>query len=82
MGRYRVFVCENMAFHGDFQPVLAKHSKNFSLTAALSIGVDEMQRNFGGMRTQVGSLAAVAALRRWGQADHLPGVHRIRPGSA
>jgi len=50
---YRVFVCENMAFHGDFQPVLAKHSKNFSLTAALSIGVDEMQRNFGGMRTQV-----------------------------
>jgi hypothetical protein len=42
-----------MAFHGDFQPVLAKHSKNFSLTAALSIGVDEMQRNFGGMRTQV-----------------------------
>ena len=42
-----------MAFHGDFQPVLAKHSKKFSLTAALSIGVDEMQRNFGGMRTQV-----------------------------
>jgi hypothetical protein len=37
----------------DFQPVLAKHSKNFSLTAALSTGVDEMQRNFGGMRTQV-----------------------------
>ena len=53
MGRYRVFVCENMAFHGDFQPVLAKHSKNLLLMAALSIGVDEMQRNFGGMRTQV-----------------------------
>ena len=47
------FVCENIAFHGDFQPVLAKHSKNSSLTAALSIGVDEMQRNFGGMRMQV-----------------------------
>ena len=28
---YRVFVCENMAFSGDFQPVLAKHSKHFSL---------------------------------------------------
>ena len=27
---YRVFVCENMAFSGDFEPVLAKHSKNFS----------------------------------------------------
>src|SRR3954469_13039137 len=52
---YRVFVCENMAFSGDFQPVLAKHSKNFSLQNALSIGVDEMQRNFDGMKKQVDS---------------------------
>jgi hypothetical protein len=43
---YRVFVCDNMAFHGDFTPVLAKHSKNFSLVDAVSIGVDRMQRNF------------------------------------
>lgn len=43
---YRVFVCENMAFSGDFNPVLAKHSKHFSLQNALSIGVDDMQRNF------------------------------------
>lgn len=43
---YRVFVCENMAFQGDFEPVLAKHSKHFSLQNALSIGVDQMQRNF------------------------------------
>jgi hypothetical protein len=50
---YRVFVCENMAFPGDFQPVLAKHSKHFSLQNALSIGVDQMQRNFDGMRMQV-----------------------------
>jgi hypothetical protein len=50
---YRVFVCENMAFSGDFQPVLAKHSKNFSLQNAVSIGVDQMQRNFDGMRQQV-----------------------------
>ena len=50
---YRVFVCENMAFSGDFEPVLAKHSKNFSLQNALSIGVDQMQRNFEGMRQQV-----------------------------
>ena len=28
---YRVFVCSNMAFAGDFTPVLAKHSKSFSL---------------------------------------------------
>jgi hypothetical protein len=42
-----------MAFSGDFQPVLAKHSKHFSLQNALSIGVDEMQRNFEGMKMQV-----------------------------
>src|ERR1051326_1201115 len=50
---YRVFVCENMAFSGDFQPVLAKHTKHFSLQNALSIGVDQMQRNFDGMKMQV-----------------------------
>src|ERR1700758_3502717 len=50
---YKVFVCENMAFSGDFQPVLAKHSKHFSLQNALSIGVDQMQRNFDPMRKQV-----------------------------
>jgi len=50
---YRVFVCDNMAFSGDFEPVLAKHSKNFNLIQAVSIGVDEMQRNFDGMRMQV-----------------------------
>jgi hypothetical protein len=50
---YRVFVCENMAFNGDFEPVLAKHSKNFSLTMALSVGVDEMQRSFDSLRMQI-----------------------------
>src|SRR5690242_17173829 len=28
---YRVFVCDNLAFKGDFTPVLAKHSKSFDL---------------------------------------------------
>lgn len=49
----RVFVCYNLAFGGDYTPVLAKHSKNFSLQDALSIGVDRMQRNFEPMRQQV-----------------------------
>jgi hypothetical protein len=49
----RVFVCENLAFQGDYTPVLAKHSKNFSLQDSLSIGVDRMQRNFEPMRQQV-----------------------------
>jgi hypothetical protein len=31
----------------------AKHSKHFLLHNALSIGVDQMQRNFDGMRKQV-----------------------------
>lgn len=49
----RVFVCQNLAFQGDYTPVLAKHSKNFSLQDSLSIGVDRMQRNFEPMRRQV-----------------------------
>jgi hypothetical protein len=53
---YRVFVCENLAFQGDFSPVLAKHSKHFSLQNALSIGVDNMQRNFKPM---------VESVERW-----------------
>jgi Domain of unknown function (DUF932) len=61
---YRVFVCDNMAFHGDFQPVLAKHSKNFKLQDTLSIGVDSMQRNFQPM---------VQAVERW-QASQLSDV--------
>ena len=34
-------------------PVLAKHSKNFSLEDSLAIGVDRVQRNFEPMRRQV-----------------------------
>ena len=50
---YRVLVCDNMAFHGDFTPVLAKHSKKFSLVDAISIGVDRMQRNFEPLATHI-----------------------------
>lgn len=50
---YRVFVCDNMAFHGDFTPVLAKHSKHFNLVDAIDIGLGRMQRNFEPMRKQV-----------------------------
>jgi hypothetical protein len=51
----RVFVCHNLAFQGDYSPVLAKHSKHFSLEDSLSVGVDRMQRNFEPMRRQVES---------------------------
>lgn len=50
---YRVMVCQNLAFQGDFEPCLAKHSKNFNLLESLSIGVDLMQRNFAPMIQQV-----------------------------
>src|ERR1044071_4481232 len=50
---YRVFVCSNMAFKGDFSPVLSKHSKNFDLLDALTIGVDRIQRNFKPLETTI-----------------------------
>lgn len=50
---FRVFVCDNMAFWGDFTPVLAKHSKHFNLADAIDIGLGRMQRNFEPMRRQV-----------------------------
>jgi len=50
---YRVLVCDNMAFHGDFAPVLAKHTKHLRLADILSVGVDRMQSNFEPMRKQV-----------------------------
>jgi hypothetical protein len=36
-----------------FTPVLAKHSKSFSLIDCVSVGVDRVQRNFEPMRKQV-----------------------------
>jgi hypothetical protein len=50
---YRVFVCDNMAFHGDFTPVLAKHSKHFNLMDTIDMGLGRMQRNFAPMQKQV-----------------------------
>ena len=35
-----------------FTPVLAEHSKSFSLIDCISVGVDRMQRNFEPMRKQ------------------------------
>ena len=43
----------DMAFHDEFQPLLGKHSKSFSLVDAMSVGVHRMQRNVEPMRQQV-----------------------------
>lgn len=51
---YRVTVCENKMLTGDFQPMLAKHSKNFNLLDGLSVAVDRIQRNIGEVSDQIG----------------------------
>ena len=55
---YRVMVCSNMAFQGDFTPVLAKHSKSFDLIDTLAIGVDRMQRSFDPLKRNIGEWRA------------------------
>lgn len=50
---YRVFVCDNLAFHGDFQTVTRKHSKNLVLNDVLAVAIDRMQRSFAPMLNQV-----------------------------
>jgi hypothetical protein len=50
---YRVFICDNMSLSGDFKPLLAKHSKNFDLVEAVSMGVDRIQRGWQPLREQI-----------------------------
>jgi hypothetical protein len=50
---YRVFVCDNMAFHGGFETLTRKHSKNVVLPDLLAIAVDRMQRHFDPMLRRV-----------------------------
>jgi hypothetical protein len=78
----RVFVCYNLAFRGDYTPVLAKHSKHFSLEDALSIGVDRMQRNFESHAPTSRTLASTTVVRGSGKTDDLSRVHRGRTRGA
>lgn len=50
---YRVHVCDNLAFHGDFSPVTRKHTKNFDYVEVIGGAVDKMQRHFVPMRRQI-----------------------------
>lgn len=50
---YRVFVCDNMAFSGDFTPLSHKHTRNLALRDSISIAVDRIHRNFETLETQV-----------------------------
>jgi hypothetical protein len=50
---YRVFVCDNMAFSGDFTPLSHKHTNNLQLQDAVSIAVDRIHRSFEPLRKKV-----------------------------
>lgn len=50
---YRVFVCDNMAFSGDFTPLLHKHTRNLDLRDSISIAVDRIHRGFDRLGEQV-----------------------------
>jgi hypothetical protein len=52
----RIFVCDNMAFSGDFTPLNHKHSKSLSLIDSISIAVDRIHRNFESLRQQVDAM--------------------------
>ena len=53
---YRVFVCDNMAFSGDFAPLLHKHTRNLELRDSISIAVDRIHRGFGSLGNQIESM--------------------------
>jgi hypothetical protein len=51
---FKVFVCDNLMFNGDFQAVLArKHTKHFDLADTIALGVERMQRGFAPMGRQI-----------------------------
>lgn len=50
---YRVFVCDNLSFHGDFTPVTRKHTSKFDHLEVIDVAVGKMQRHFEPMKRQI-----------------------------
>lgn len=50
---YRVFVCDNLAFTGDFTPITRKHSKHLDVVDVIDGAVGRMQRHFDPMRRRI-----------------------------
>ena len=50
---YRVFVCDNLAFHGEFMPVTKKHTKHLDIIDVVNNAVDKAQRHFEPMKRQI-----------------------------
>src|SRR5690242_2874862 len=53
---WRVVVCDNMAFSGDFTPLLHKHSRNLELIDSISVAVDRIQRGFDPLQKRIDSM--------------------------
>ena len=56
----RVFVCDNMAFSGDFAPLLHKHTSNFDLRDSVSIAIDRIQRGFAVLERDVSKMQTLS----------------------
>ncbi|HYK01294.1 MAG TPA: DUF932 domain-containing protein [Thermoanaerobaculia bacterium] len=44
---WRTLVCDNLAFHSDFEALARKHTKNLVLDEVLGVAIDRVQRAFG-----------------------------------
>jgi hypothetical protein len=43
---FRVLVCDNLSFFGDYSPVMKKHTKHLDLDGTIGMSLEKMQRNF------------------------------------
>lgn len=52
---FKVFVCDNLAFVGEFEPLKLKHSAKFlsKIEEAISLGVDRTQRKFDTIHREI-----------------------------
>jgi hypothetical protein len=50
---YKVMVCDNLSFAGEYKPMLAKHSKHLDLVESVSIAVDRLQRGWKPIREMI-----------------------------
>lgn len=57
---FRVFVCDNMAFSGDFTPLLHKHTRSLELRDCISVAVDRIQRGFSPLEKRIDAMREFA----------------------
>lgn len=50
---YRVLCCENMCFHGDFSPILRRHTRGVEVRDVVALGIEQCQRSFPAMTRSI-----------------------------